>query len=243
MATRVEIQLLQPRPAGWGALLVAMVLPAIAAYAYFVLWAGGGAMPALYAASKVVQFSLPLLWLWSVRSWPPWRGRPRVHGALPALAFGVLAAAAVFAMYYGWLRGSPLHAAFAQRLGAKLRDMHCDTPARFLALATFLSLAHSFLEEYYWRWFVYGNLRRHISRHAAMLLSGAAFAAHHVIVLCVYIPPGHLPLVALFSAAVAGAGVAWAALYERHDSVFAVWASHLLVDVALMSVGYAAAFG
>ena len=166
-----------------------------------------------------------------------------MHGAAPALAFGLFAAVAVFLLYFGWLRTSPLHAVFADRLAARLRAMHCATPARFLALAAFLSVAHSFLEEYYWRWFVYGNLRRHISRRWAVGLSGVAFAAHHAVILVAFIPPGHMPLVALFTAAVAAAGMVWAVLYERHDSLPAVWASHLLADVALMGVGYAVAFG
>jgi membrane protease YdiL (CAAX protease family) len=46
-------------------------------------------------------------------------------------------------------------------------------------------------------------------------------------------------LVALLSAATAIGGFVWAWLYERSDSIFDTWPSHLLIDVGVFfGVGY-----
>ena len=64
-----------------------------------------------------------------------------------------------------------------------MAEFGMGTPARYVALAAFLAVAHSLLEEYYWRWFVYGRLRRYVPMAVAMAVSGLAFMGHHVIVL------------------------------------------------------------
>ena len=74
----------------------------------------------------------------------------------------------------------------------------------------------------------------------ALLLSSLAFMGHHVIVLAHYFPIG---LTVLFSLAVAVGGAAWAWLYHRAGSLAAPWVSHLLIDAAIMVVGYDLAFG
>ena len=42
------------------------------------------------------------------------------------------------------------------------------------------------LEEYYWRWFLFGGLRRSMPVAAAVVLSSLAFTAHHVILLATF---------------------------------------------------------
>jgi membrane protease YdiL (CAAX protease family) len=46
-----------------------------------------------------------------------------------------------------------------------------------------------------------------------------------------------------FALCVAGGGVAWAWLYDRSNSLYAPWLSHLLIDAAVMAIGYDLAFG
>ena len=62
--------------------------------------------------------------------------------------------------------------------------------------------------------------------------------AHHVIVLAVYLPAQYRVAVLFFSAMVAVGGLLWARLYEKSGSLYAPWLSHLIVDVALMVIGY-----
>jgi membrane protease YdiL (CAAX protease family) len=125
-------------------------------------------------------------------------------------------------------------------LAEKLHGLGAETLGRFVLLAAFISLAHSFLEEYYWRWFVFGRLRQYMPLGAAMAVSSLAFMAHHVIVLSVYLPGGwrFWAGVVPFSLCAAGGGVAWAWMFHRTRSIYGPWLSHLIVDAALMALGY-----
>jgi membrane protease YdiL (CAAX protease family) len=41
-----------------------------------------------------------------------------------------------------------------------------------------------------------------------------------------------------FSLCVAFGGAAWAWIYHRSGSIYSVWLSHLLVDAAILVIGY-----
>jgi membrane protease YdiL (CAAX protease family) len=227
-------------------LAVALVFPTVAAWVYFVALSPQVAtdpqanpfLQAAYSLSKVLQFSLPVAWLYAVDRAALWPRRPSPRGVAAGVVFGVLVAAAAFALYYGWLADSPLFRDTPARLRSKVAVFGLATPAGYLALAAFLALAHSLLEEYYWRWFVYGRLRRHLPLAAALGVSGLAFMSHHVLVLAVFFPGWFWAAVVPFSLGIAAGGVVWAWLYERSGSLLGPWLSHLIVDAAVMAIGY-----
>jgi uncharacterized protein len=227
-------------------LAFALLFPTATAWVYFVALSPAVAthqqanplMQAAYALSKVVQFSLPVLWLWYADRSALRPRRPSLRGVPAGVAFGAAVAALAFALYGGWLAGSPLFHDTPERLRSKVAEFGLATPAGYLALASFIAVAHSLLEEYYWRWFVYGRLRRHLPMAAALLLSGLAFMGHHVLVLSVYFPGRIWTAVVPFALGVAAGGVVWAWLYERSGSLLGPWLSHLIVDAALMAIGY-----
>jgi membrane protease YdiL (CAAX protease family) len=128
-------------------------------------------------------------------------------------------------------------------LRSKLEQLGMDSPAGYVLLAAFLTVIHSLLEEYYWRWFVFGWLRRQVPLPTAIMVSSLGFMAHHVIILAVFLPGYFLSAVVPFSLCVAGGGAFWAWLYDRTGSLYAPWVSHLLVDAAIMAVGYELLFG
>ena len=102
-------------------------------------------------------------------------------------------------------------------------------------LRVFLSLVNSAVEEFYWRWFVYGQLRRLLPVARAHALAGAAFAAHHV----VESSPSSSPRGALiFGVAVGLGGVIMSVLYERRRTLCGAWVCHLVVDLGIMGIGY-----
>jgi membrane protease YdiL (CAAX protease family) len=229
---------------------LAMVLPTAAALVYFIGLSSDGAeshanlfLQSAYGATKVVQLLIPVVWL-------AFADRPALKlpltsfwGVPTGLAFGVAVAVLIAVLYRGWLAGSPLFDGVAGRIRSKVSEFGAGTPAGFLAFATFLCVVHSLLEEYYWRWFVYGRLRRQVRQWAALVGSGLAFMAHHVVIIWVYFPGRFWPIVVPFSLGVAIGGIVWAWLYERTGSLLGPWVSHLLVDAALMAVGYELAFG
>src|SRR5207244_7200054 len=108
----------------------------------------------------------------------------------------------------------------------------------YVALAVFLCVFHSFLEEYYWRWFVFGRLRLFLPVAPALVLVSAGFMAHHVVILWVYLPGKVLTGVVPASLAVALGGVMWAWIYERGGSLLAPWLSHTIIDAALFVIGW-----
>ena len=109
-------------------------------------------------------------------------------------------------------------------------------------MTLFLAGVHSLMEEYYWRWFVFRELKGLLAPGAAIALSSLAFMAHHVIILWIYLPGRFLTAVVPFSLCVALGGAAWAWLYERSGTLYTPWLSHLLVDVAILAVGYEMVF-
>jgi hypothetical protein len=76
----------------------------------------------------------------------------------------------------------------------------------------------------------------------ALVLSSLAFMGHHVIVLAVYLPGAFATAVVPFSLCVAVGGGVWAWLYHHTGTIYANWLGHLLVDAAILVVGYAMVF-
>lgn len=227
--------------ARWGMLAVAMGLPTVGTWLYFVLLAGHPAMQAAYLASKVVQFSLPLAWVWFVERRRIRIAAPRSAGTAWGLLFGGGVALAMLAGYFGLFRTSTLALDAADLVQAKVYGAGIDTPGKFLGLAIFYCLIHSLAEEYYWRWFVFGQLRRVVVLSLAIGISSLAFAAHHVLVVASYFDQ---PLVvAALALGTAVGGAVWAWLYHRTGSLYGAWWSHLLIDAAIMIVGYDLVWG
>jgi uncharacterized protein len=227
------------------ALAFAMLFPPVMAWVYFVVLAAPqsdspptSAALAAYSGSKLVQFAFPVLW---VLCFERSRLRPKRasgRGLGLGLGFAVLVGAIILAAYFGLLRHHRLLAHTPDKIVAKLAQFHVATPAQYLLLAVFIAGVHSFLEEYYWRWFVFDELRRQIPAAAAIVISSLAFMAHHVIILGVYVPGKFWSLAVPFSLCVAAGGAYWAWLYQRTGAIYASWLSHLLVDAAILAVGY-----
>jgi membrane protease YdiL (CAAX protease family) len=174
---------------------------------------------------------------WRDPSWLQLK-RPHFGGLRPALIFGLAVAALMLGVYFGGLRGSSFLAKTPASLQHKLREVGMDTPERYALLALFVVAAHSLLEEYYWRWFVFGGLRQFLPLAPAMVLSSLAFMVHHVVVLYVYLPGRFWEAVLPFSLAIALGGAVWAWLYERSGSIWSPWLSHLLVDAGIFVIGW-----
>lgn len=106
-------------------------------------------------------------------------------------------------------------------------------------MALYLSVLHAAFEEYYWRWFVLGRLRRGMPWLPAAAVAAVAFALHHVIVVAAYIPATHAwLLVPLLSLGIALGGLVWSVIYHRTGSVLGAWVAHVLADLGIMFCGY-----
>jgi len=237
----------------WSAVVFAMAFPTVMTWLYFVVLArpisrtpiedssqssANNWAQAAYAAGKAIQFSFPLLYLVLAEPTSLQPRRPHFKGIGLGIGFGLLVGVGMVALYSvgleNWLAGTGA----ATMIRLKIEEFNAASPGRYAALASFLAVAHSLLEEYYWRWFVFGRLRRLVSIPTAIALSSLAFMAHHVVVLGRFFPNDFWSAAVPLSLCIAMGGAFWAWLYNRSGSIYATWVSHLLVDAAIMAVGY-----
>jgi uncharacterized protein len=230
-------------------LAFALFFPLFMAWLYFVVASpianesgANSTMQALYTAGKFIQFGLPIAWVALVDRSALKPGRLHRGGIRLGVLFGFGVAAFAFTLYFAVLKNSPLLHDAPERIRSKLADFGAATPLRFALLGAFLSVINSFLEEYYWRWFVFGRLKKYMPLAAAIAISSLGFMGHHVIVLGIYFPGRFVEAVVPFSLAIALGGAVWAWIYHKSGSLIGPWISHLIVDVAVMAIGYDLAF-
>lgn len=218
----------------------ACLFPTLATWLYFIQLSGTGwALPA-YALTKTIQFAFPAAWILVVEG----RRRPLPHGGGGSgrgLPFSLLSGLAIVAvLLLAWrpiLAASPAFERAPAAVAEKVASFGIDSGTKFLLLAAFYSVIHSFLEEYYWRWFVFGRLKRRLPLAPAAVVSALAFTSHHVLVV------GHFlgsfgVLTFAVSLVVTAAGLLWAWLYHRTGHLAGPWLSHALADAGLMWIGY-----
>jgi membrane protease YdiL (CAAX protease family) len=237
---------------GWLTFLVALVAlfyPVVYTYVYFVAVAGAAqsVQQIVYGGGKALQFALPLLWV----GWLWLRGVPRRNPAeiepeapfslRKSLAIGVgfaLATVLAVGLIGGlWLLPAGFLDVAGRAIREKIAQFGITTPGRYFALAIYYSVVHSFLEEYYWRWFAFRLVRRFAPLIPAALISGIAFAAHHVLVLGIYFG-WTSPLAWLTGGSVAVGGAFWAWLYARSGRLWIAWLSHTIIDLGVFAMGY-----
>src|SRR5437764_2202446 len=157
-------------------LVFACVYPTLLAWGYFLALEGTGpAQQAAYVLGKGAQLLLPivLIWWWDGRA--PRPSRPHFAGLGLGLAFGLATVAAMLGLCHGWLKYTPLFEKTAEIVLNELVSMGLATPTRYLLFTLFLAIPHAMLEEYYWRWFVFGRMRKHVSFRWAALVSSLGF--------------------------------------------------------------------
>lgn len=225
------------RSAHIAAISFAMVLPTLATLLYFVFLSGSDLMKIVYFGSKLLQFSFPLLWVLAVQRNRIRITRPRWNSVSAGLLMGIGIVGTGLAAYYGFLKDSTYLENAPTLVTTKVAEMGLSTPSMYILFALFLAVPHSLLEEYYWRWFVFGQTKRITGANTAITISSLGFMSHHVIVIHQFLNNGW-GVTLLFSLCVAIGGALWAWLYQHYKTLYGPWASHLLVDLGIMSIGF-----
>ena len=158
----------------WIGVVIAIVFPSIVTWVYFFQAAAARAGRPTGRHGNVLS---------CCSSPSPWRGLgscsaselagsgPACRGVGPGLLFGLAAAVAGWIVFRYVLSGSPMFVAAMSQIREKVAGFGIGSPTKFVALGAFYSLAHSLLEEYYWRWFVFGQLRRLVPLWPAIVIS------------------------------------------------------------------------
>ena len=244
-------------------LLIAMVLPTIVTWIYFVSLKQSAAsvQQTAYSVGKTIQFALPVIWIWlccgeSLTTLLPWRRgnlkserdvspspNPKPFPALAyGLGFGFFVAISVFIGFYFIVTPLGLADQLVGQVNDKVSGMGLDSPLKFLFLGVFYAIVHSYMEEYYWRWFVFRRLLSYTNFTVALIVSSLGFMAHHVILMATFLG-WDSPLAYLISFTVAIGGMVWAWLYYHSEKLVSSWISHMIVDAAIFALGYVLVFG
>jgi len=225
------------------AVTIAALVPVCAAVLYFVVFAGSRWVQPVYACAKLFTVVWPLVAARFIEHRPidvlgNAASRHRASLAV-GLATGLIIAGLILVAY--WLTPVGDYARqHGDRLTAKLVDLHVQTPLRFVTFALFLSILHSAIEEWFWRWYIFGRLSCFVPVRLAHLLAAIAFSLHHFVILSTYFSiAGTL----FFGLATLVGGLIWSVMYKRFGSLAGCWVSHVLVDAAIMIAGYDIVFG
>ena len=156
--------------------------------------------------------------------------RPKKKGLLPALALG----AGVYAVILGgYFLVSPFFD-FSQIAGALTENVGV-TRQNFLFVSLYISFANSFLEEFFFRGFVFTNLKRHSGRKLSYIFSAAAFSLYHVAMMIGWFSP--LLLLLVMVGLLIG-GVIFNYLNEKLDTIYCSWLTHMFANFAINTIGF-----
>lgn len=222
----------------WAALLPALTVPFLGSLIYFVWIPEGPVGQATYTGTKIFTLVYPLFFLRLIGSsgltrreerqatWPSWKVVV-LTGVGSGLAIALLGALLMLTPLGEMVReGADEVTDKAEGLGFR---------KHFLLFAVFVSVFHSALEEYYWRWFAYGHLREKVGHWAGHGIAALAFGGHHLVITMQFFSPG---LAIFLTLCVVAGGLIWTLMYEWQGTVIGCWLSHLCVDVLLMLIGY-----
>ena len=220
-------------------LIFAGLFPSIMTLLYFVVLAGEGSnlQKITYTIGKVLQFTFPLwflVWVMKTKIRPPLKWTKSIW---VGLLFGITVGFLMMGMIHSSLFSETLLQTLKLNIQTKLETLNITSLWSYVGLGIFYSLIHSFLEEYYWRWFVYGQLKTLMGKMGANILSSLCFMSHHVIVLAVFFGWTN-PFTYILSFMIALGGSFWAWHYERTQSLIGPWLSHMIEDAAIFYIGY-----
>ena len=117
----------------------------------------------------------------------------------------------------------------------KLLEKEGVSKENFIYVAFYISLVNSFIEELFFRGYVFGKLRENASRLFAYIYSSGLFALYHVAIMGTWFSPWIfvLAMIGLFVG-----GLIFNYLTEKFASMQASWFVHLMANLAINIVGF-----
>lgn len=156
--------------------------------------------------------------------------KPRRKGLLAAIGLGVGIYVLILGAYFligPWFDFSSIAQSLTANAGV--------TKENFLFVSLYISFVNSFLEEFFFRGFVFTNLKTHGSRRWAHLFSAAVFALYHVAMMTGWFSP---VLFILVMAGLTAGGVIFNVLNEKLDTIYASWLTHMFANFAINTIGF-----
>lgn len=104
----------------------------------------------------------------------------------------------------------------------------------YVAVALYIAVCNSFLEEFFFRGFSFLTLRRFLPSKTAGIASAAAFALYHIAIMIGWFP---LPLFLLLISAPFLTGLVFNALDARCGTTFPSWMLHMFANLGINTIG------
>lgn len=216
-----------------------MVIPFLSSLFYFVLFSDHYFSRIIYTGTKIFTIAWPLLALWFIIGDPLPRIKFSDKKHLKAVPQGIILGCALSLLIFGLMRTPLGELVSGSSEIIRVKALELGILKRYWLFALFLSLANSLIEEYYWRWFVFGRLRKLTNAFCAHAMAGLSFAAHHMVVATVFFS---LLWGVSLGLLVGAGGVVWSVMYDKQKTLTGAWISHLVVDLGIMCVGYTILF-
>ena len=105
----------------------------------------------------------------------------------------------------------------------------------FLFISLYISFINSLLEEFFFRGFLFSNLKQSASRGFAYCFSSLMFALYHVAMMIGWFHPAILLL--LIAGLMAG-GIIFNLLNEKQENICISWLVHMFANFAINTVGF-----
>lgn len=105
----------------------------------------------------------------------------------------------------------------------------------FLFISLYISFINSLLEEFFFRGFLFSNLKQAATRRFAYTFSSLMFALYHVAMMIGWFHPAILLL--LIAGLIAG-GMIFNFLNEKQENIYISWLVHMFANFAINTVGF-----
>ena len=217
-----------------------MVVPFAASLFYFVLFSEHSFARIIYGGTKIFTVVWPVIAVWGIFR----TTLPKIHLHLEkhrkAIPLGIVFGISTVVLMLGLMQ-TPLGeivVSSSENIRNKAREL--GILEYYWTFALFLSVIHSLIEEYYWRWFVFGHLTEVLTIFSAHVLAGLSFAAHHVVIATQFFPTAW----GIVLGGLAGAGgILWSLMYDKQQTLMGAWICHIIVDLGILAIGHKILFG
>lgn len=219
----------------WAAVLPALLVPLLASIFYFILFPGTWFGKTCFGLIKFHLVAWPAVATIFIlresmsRPAPAWKARFRT--LIPGVLIGVVVVASMFVLMKTPMGDIVL--ASGDKIRRKVDDL--GMLRYYVPFAIYLSLVNSLIEEYYWRWFAYGALRRLMPLGWAHVVAALAFSAHHIVLVSQFFP---LNFALFMGLSVGIGGLIWSLMYQKYNTILGPWACHIIIDAGFLWIVY-----
>lgn len=181
-----------------------------------------------YGLSKLLFVVIPIIY-WSInRAMPKTPQKPmRLFSVISGLIFALI----IIGILQPFIEEIK---PFGEKIYQTLSNI--GLTKNFLLYAMAMLFFNSLFEEFYWRYSVFGGLKKFFSLNKAIIIGSLGFTAMHFVYYLSFF--NTVWIIALLTGATFLFGIFWAWLFHKTNSVLWVWINHAFVDLSLLFIEY-----